>query len=431
MVSFPKRISPQESAPSSVMNSPREHNLIITEFNRGSIPYMRCARILRTPTLLCLLLFCSFTCLMLWMIYVQFSTLPGYMFQPLRTIDQSFNDSLMRIGGVSRPNPETKDVEDVILVSLTNEKPRRETEAISNGNLLPILDFQDLGVNKKKVTLLIIVSTAPARFERRQAIRGTWWKHCIGDMVKCVFITDGFIKDYFQRTLTVSERNTYKDMELQALQGGWEFGLRFLHHIRWAMAKFDFQYLLRIDDDYFLCLKRLLEEISLRPKDNLVWGHFHCEAGITWIDESFLLFSKNIIQQFLAQNESTMLCHPHADQQIGIWLQDVKIKQYFHDTRLYHDPPASYAQQFKNATNLCSSYLGLHGTYANTMWAFGKNANDGAKDVYAIPPFSSFCQATTFDYRKIYPPYHFEPKPCKDNPSWNVADKMFTGREHH
>lgn len=249
--------------------------------------------------------------------------------------------------------------------------------------------------------------------------------------VKCVFITDGFIKDYFQRTLTVSERNTYKDMELQALQGGWEFGLRFLNHIRWAMAKFDFQYLLRIDDDYFLCLKRLLEEISLRPKDDLVWGHFHCEVGITWIDESFLLFSKNIIQQFLAQNESTMLCHPHADQQIGIWLQDIKIKQYFHDTRLYHHPPASYAPQFQNATNLCSSYLGLHGTYANTMWAFGKNANDSAKDVYAIPPFSSFCQATTFDYRKIYPPYHFEPKPCKDNPSWNVGDKMFSGREHH
>lgn len=183
MVSFPKRISPQESAPSSVMNSPRERNLVITEFNRGSIPYMRCARILRKPTLLCLLLFCSFTCLMLWMIYVQFSTLPGYMFQPLRTIDQSFNNSLMSIGGVSRPNPETKDVDDVTLVSLTNEKPRRETEAISNANLLPILDFQDLGINKKKVMLLIIVSTAPVRFERRQAIRGTWWKHCTGDMV--------------------------------------------------------------------------------------------------------------------------------------------------------------------------------------------------------------------------------------------------------
>ena len=180
---LPKRISPQESAPSSDMNSPREHNLVITEFNRGLIPYMRCARILRTPALLCLLLFCSFTCLMLWMIYVQFSTLPGFMLQPLRTIDQSFNDSLMSIGGVSRPNPETKDVDDLTLVSLMNEKPPRETEAISNANLLPILDFQDLGINKKKVMLLIIVSTAPARFDRRQAIRGTWWKHCTGDMV--------------------------------------------------------------------------------------------------------------------------------------------------------------------------------------------------------------------------------------------------------
>ena len=181
---LPKRINPQESAPSSDMNSPREHNLVITEFNRGLIPYMRCARILRTPALLCLLLFCSFTCLMLWMIYVQFSTLPGFMLQPLRTIDQSFNDSLMSIGGVSRPNPETKDVDDVTLDSLANEKSPRETEAISNANLLPILDFQDLGINKKKVMLLIIVSTAPARFDRRQAIRGTWWKHCTGDMVR-------------------------------------------------------------------------------------------------------------------------------------------------------------------------------------------------------------------------------------------------------
>lgn len=179
MVSFSKRISPQESAPSSVMNSPREHNLFITEFNRGSIPYMRCARILRTPTLLCLLLFCSFTCLMLWMIYVQFSTLPGYIFRPLRTIDQSFNDSLVSFeGDIPRRNPERKVADNVI-----HKKPSRETEAISNANLLPILDFQDLGITKKKVMLLIIVSTAPTRFERRQVIRGTWWKHCTGDMV--------------------------------------------------------------------------------------------------------------------------------------------------------------------------------------------------------------------------------------------------------
>ena len=69
--------------------------------------------------------------------------------------------------------------------------------------------------------------------------------------------------------------------------GGREFGLRFLNHIKWAKAKFDFRFLLRTDDDYFLCLKRLLSELPVRPETSLVWGNFHCQGGITWVDESF------------------------------------------------------------------------------------------------------------------------------------------------
>ena len=47
-----------------------------------------------------------------------------------------------------------------------------------------LIDFKDLGKNKRLVLLLIIVSTAPARFERRQAIRETWWKHCSGNQTQ-------------------------------------------------------------------------------------------------------------------------------------------------------------------------------------------------------------------------------------------------------
>ena len=237
--------------------------------------------------------------------------------------------------------------------------------------------------------------------------------------------------DQVLRNKTVQERDKYKDLELQPLLGGREFGLRFLNHIKWAMAKFDFQYLLRIDDDYFLCLRRLLAELPARPKENLVWGHFHCESGMTWIDESFMLFSPDIIHKFLSQNESTMLCHPHADQQIGLWLKNISTKRYFHDTRLYHDPPAAFAPQFVNVTNVCNTYLGLHGTYVEKMRYFGENANDTAKDVHSIPSFSSYCRTTAFDHTKFYAPYRFDPKPCKDNPSWNLERKMFVGRENH
>ena len=235
--------------------------------------------------------------------------------------------------------------------------------------------------------------------------------------------------DHVQRNLTIQEKIFYKDIELQPLLGGREFGLRFLHHIKWAMANFDFQYLLRIDDDYFLCLKRLLSELPLRPKKNLVWGHFHCEAGITWIDESFVLLTQDIVYKFLSQNESAMLCHPHADQQIGFWLQNISTKVYFHDKRLYHDPPASFAPQFQNAKDVCSSYLGLHGTYVKKMREFGKNSNDSSKDVHPIPSFSTYCNTMAFDHRKFSAPFFFDPKPCKDKPSWNVERKMYVGRE--
>jgi len=371
----------------------------------------------------------SLVCTVVLMVYIQFLTLPaGRFVKPLDAVDHNTGDSSVTDG---QEDPSKSSSIFHREAESNAQRVHSETEGMTNANLLPIMDFKDIGSNKQKVVLLIIVSTAPQRFDRRQAIRDTWWKHCNGIQVKCVFITDGFIMDHVQRDLATKERNKYNDLELQPLLGGREFGLRFLNHVKWAMAKFDFQYLLRIDDDYFLCLKRLLAELPTRPKENLVWGHFHCEVGITWIDESFMIFSHDIIHNFLSQNESTMLCHPHADQQIGLWLNNVPTKTYFHDKRLHHDPPASFAPHFVNITNVCDSYLGLHGTYVNKMRYFGENANDTAKDAHPMPNFSTLCRTTAFDHTKFSAPFRFDPKPCKDNPSWDLERKMFVGRENH
>ena len=110
-------------------------------------------------------------------------------------------------------------------------------------------------------------------------------------------MTDGLITDGIQRNLILKEKDKYKDIKLQPLKGGrGQFGFRFLNQIKWAAAKFNFQYLLRIDDDYFLCSKRLLFELPLRPKQNLVWGFFHCKIGITWLDEAF-----DILQRYYSE----------------------------------------------------------------------------------------------------------------------------------
>lgn len=249
--------------------------------------------------------------------------------------------------------------------------------------------------------------------------------------VKCVFLTDGIIEDPAQRALVLQERNRYHDLEFLPVAGGLVFGQRFLNQIKWAKAKFDFQYLLKIDDDYFLCLKRLVSELPARPKNSLVWGHFHCEAGITWADEAFVIFSRDIIHKFLAQDKNKMLCHPFGDQTFSLWLNNMT-KEYFHDTRLHHDPPASFSPKFENLTNVCDSYIGIHGTYEKKMREFGLNSNDGVKDLdaLAIPSFSSFCPTTRFDHRVFFSPYNFEPKPCIGNPTWIRSTGMYIfGRE--
>ena len=242
-------------------------------------------------------------------------------------------------------------------------------------------------------------------------------------------MTDGLIRDRTRRNFISNEKDKYKDIKLQPLKGGrGQFGFRFLNQIKWAAAKFNFQYLLRIDDDYFLCPKRLLFELPLRPKQNLVWGFFHCQAGITWMDEAFMIFSEDIIQKFLAQNESSMLCHPHADQQVMLWLSNILHKTYFHDTRLHHEPPASFVARFSNISNVCDSHLGAHGAFVKTMYYLGLRANDNAKDVSTIPDFARFC-TTKFDHRAFHPHWRYEPKLCKNNPTWNKGNEMWVGKE--
>ena len=60
-------------------------------------------------------------------------------------------------------------------------------------------------------------------------------------------MTDGLmpITDRIQRNLILNEKDKYKDIKLQLLKGGrGQIGFRFLNEIKWAAARFNFQYLL-------------------------------------------------------------------------------------------------------------------------------------------------------------------------------------------
>ena len=72
----------------------------------------------------------------------------------------------------------------VYMHSASGTKLRNESCPISvNGgaihnDLIPLVDFKDLGSRKPRLLLLVTAGSAPQRHDRRQAIRATWWKHC-------------------------------------------------------------------------------------------------------------------------------------------------------------------------------------------------------------------------------------------------------------
>ena len=109
----------------------------------------------KIPVLLAFLLFISATvCTMGLIFYIHLSTLPGLFMRPV-------------------PNFLYKNHSDS---SVSNKKL---STGLSYASPIPLIDFKDLGSRKKKVLLLII-----QRFDRRQAIRDTWWKHCTGSQVR-------------------------------------------------------------------------------------------------------------------------------------------------------------------------------------------------------------------------------------------------------
>ena len=87
----------------------------------------------------------------------------------------------------------------------------------------------------------------------------------------------------------------------------------------------------------------------------------------------------------MAQNENSMMCHPHADQQAMFWLNNILNKTHIYDTRLLHQPPASIVLHLSVLLNY--SYWCVHGVYDKTMRSLGLRANDNAKD---FQPFLSF-----------------------------------------
>ena len=235
----------------------------------------------------------------------------------------------------------------------------------------------------------------------------------------------------------MKEQINHNDLVFQNLSGGVEFGKRFLYHMVWAMQNYEFDYFLRMDDDYFFCLERFLHELPMPMRPMYHWGYVHCSRNIVRPDESMILLSRDLIEVFLNQDPYEIKGHPWADQMIATWVKDLDMPVlYNHDRRLHHGPPLIFMKNIaKHFQNVCVNFIGVHGSYPKDMrllWRLkGKDVKFDAK----LDSYSSRCKVPQqFNWTNFQDIWRYEPKKWINSPSWNTTrlkkgGKVYLGRE--
>ncbi len=260
--------------------------------------------------------------------------------------------------------------------------------------------------------------------------------------VACWFFTDRFnsITNEKIRSEIQIEQDIHKDIIFTPVNPGMNFGFRFLYLIQWAKANYNFKYALRIDDDVMLCVDHLMWDLPHFPSQDVHYGWLHCQReGIVYVDDGIVMFSKDIIAKFLAQDADEILCHPYGDQQISIWEQEIGLNQTelirADNERIHNSPPASFDKSLKKRPNLCHYYIAIHGLYKDDLlefWNRRGNGNGSEYSRYTETEVGGFCPFEPYlDWTVMGGMYRQEPKPCHPKPFWdiNAAFKMYPGRE--
>lgn len=293
----------------------------------------------------------------------------------------------------------------------------------------------------KNILLFVAILTHASRKARRDAIRDTWFTECKlrTDEVYCAFFTDQAGLENETKNAILQEHEENNDLIFLQVEDNLAFTERLLQTMEWASERHKFDYFLRIDDDHFLCLDRLLYELNFRPKEALYWGFVHCKPKIVRVDEAWLLLTHDLIEEILEKRNSSLLCSPYGDQAAALWMMESKKNvTYFMDNQRIVHKSAGKDQRFLLDKDICQKYLSLHGSYPRSMrqlWLSSyvlrkETSLSGSYNITEIEPFAKLCRhSPVFDYMGFFPEFRFEPKPCSGNPKWPISKKPHVGRE--
>lgn len=288
---------------------------------------------------------------------------------------------------------------------------------------------------KDRITLFIAIGSAPSNVVLRHAARLSWLQWVPKDgSVKYRFFSD--LRPRVPESQTLNSENSYgdevwdnlekevastQDITLQPLDSGYgrpddnSFGKRALFQIRWANYYFDYDYYLRVDDDSFLCLHKLLYEIKSSPREQYMWGRFWCREGRNRADENFLLLSRDVAN-FVVDDRYMGKIIPFDDKVTFGWnfgyLSWILNLTIFDDqSRL--DSQQGYLTEYMHATTVtdyeplsmfCDKFVHAHHVHAAVMTETFLRTK--TKLMYTIPQRTSPRETCPLNQQSFVPSRH-------------------------
>ena len=123
--------------------------------------------------------------------------------------------------------------------------------------------------------LLILVSSAPENFDRRDLIRQTWGAYDTFSSNWKTFFLLGKTRNQAQSDLIETESNKYGDLiHANYYEHYWNQSLKVQMGFEWAARYCSFSFLLKTDDDVFVNTRRSIDVLRLKstPKKGLYMG---------------------------------------------------------------------------------------------------------------------------------------------------------------
>ncbi|CAN0173226.1 unnamed protein product [Scytosiphon promiscuus] len=223
----------------------------------------------------------------------------------------------------------------------------------------------------------LAIAVPSVRPERREAIRKTWLKWG-DDRVVLRFFTeppDGAENENSQEisALLAEESQTHGDIIIQDMSAGMNFGVKLLEAMKWMSSQYSFDFFLRLDDDYFLCLEHLLNELSCllisgAQQSPIYSGTRGC-GTVPSMDEAYILLSSVIVDRILAASD--LQCHALGTTTAGAWLRIGGPGNPEGDVAWVSDRRLNWMggswRRFKPNNRACEHYIGFHHTYSDEM----------------------------------------------------------------